>query len=213
MGKKSKRAKKKSAPVKAPDEKNGFLSSIVQHPIISLLVILATFIALYFAIFPRPDALLNSKIDKIADNAEFLTNASSNRAVPDASLSVFPYAYPVHKEPFETDFVLENKGSFAVQDISCNFMQRKTVFANGFTMMSNNFFGGIYVKELHAGQQTTLHSSNAHDGIGSGTIKYAELQITIMFTCGLPLKKQTRSFDFFTKPQDNGELIWYPLGN
>ena len=214
MGKKSKRAKKKSAPVKNADEKNGILSAIVQHPIISLLVILATFIGLYFAIFPRSDVQLNSKIDKIGNEAESLTNALGNQAVPECSLAVYPYANPVPKQPFETDFVLENKGLFEIRDVTCDFKIRKIVLSNGGEIMNGGLGGGVFFKELHAGQQATLHSSNVHGPIISDSLKYyAEMEILVSYSDErTPQKKQSRSIVFFTKLQENGEMIWYPMG-
>ena len=70
MGKKVKGAKKKPAPVMAEPKKDGFLNSIIQHPFISILVTLATFIGLFFSIYPRSDTQLNKKVD-------YLTNAAS----------------------------------------------------------------------------------------------------------------------------------------
>ena len=49
--------------------------------------------------------------------------------------------------------------------------------------------------------------------VGQDLIQYAELEITIVFIdVRAPDTKISRNFMFFTKRQDNGELVWYPYG-
>jgi hypothetical protein len=81
-------------------------------------------------------------------------------------------------------------------------------------MRDNDFGGAISVNELHAGQQTILHSANGYMmPVGQDLIQYAELEITIVFIdVRAPDTKISRNFMFFTKRQDNGELVWYPYG-
>ena len=133
----------------------------------------------------------------------------------EASLTVFPYASPVIKEPFETDFVLENKSPFALKEVTCDFIIRKIKFKGGLLMANLRSGGGIYVKELRAGAQTTLHSSNAHlSPIGNNlaALDSAELEIEVKFSDARNTNKpHSISFLFFTKRQETGEMKWYPI--
>ena len=97
----------------------------------------------------------------------------------ETALTVFPYAYPSHKQPFDTDFVLENRGSVAVRNVACDFVA-KSVKMHDREIYRDDHFGGLTIKEVHAGGQATLHCSSFHMIIiPDKELQYAELEIVV----------------------------------